>query len=220
LCGLKDRQRFKFPHSFIMVKYAAFLSHDRGKDSQGRDNHNRVVRISQAFHARGIKAWIDDAEMSGDIDTRVCEGIDQSAIVLLFITLNFMVKVGGKSSMGEGDFCRLEFNYAKQKKTASRMLCVVMECECLKNANWSGPVQMHMGGSLFFDFTTDDNFDVKVDNLIMMMRGIAAPADWENVTGRAAGGANKVEKILLCMCPPLYSSMILLYTVQRTNTYN
>jgi len=102
-----------------MVRYAAFLCHDRGIDSQVRDNHIRVVRMSRALHSRGIQVWIDDAEMSGDIDTRVCEGIDQSAIVLLFITRNFLVKVGGKGPMGEGDFCRLEFNYAKQEKTAA-----------------------------------------------------------------------------------------------------
>jgi hypothetical protein len=71
-----------------------------------------------------------------------------------------------------------------------------MEPECLKNANWSGPVKMHMGGSLFFDFTTDDNFDDKVEKLITMMKGVAEPADCENVTGRAAGGANKVESSL------------------------
>jgi hypothetical protein len=164
-----------------IVKYAAFLSHDRGKDSQGRDNHDRVVRMSRALHERGIQVWIDDAEMSGDIDTKAIEGIDRSAIVLLFITLNFMVKVGGKGPMGEADFCRSVFNYAKQKKTAAKMLCVVMDSECLKNANWSGPVKMHMGGSLFFDFTTDDNFDVKVERLIARMRGIAAPADWETL---------------------------------------
>jgi hypothetical protein len=61
-----------------MVRYAAFLCHDRGIDSQGRDNHIRVVRMSRALHSRGIQVWIDDAEMSGDIDTRVCEGIDSS----------------------------------------------------------------------------------------------------------------------------------------------
>jgi hypothetical protein len=170
-----------------MVKYAAFLSHDRGKDSKGRDNHDRVVRMSRALQARGIQVWIDDAEMSGDIDTRVCAGIEQSAIVLLFITLNFMVKVGGKGPMGEADFCRLEFNYAKQKVGSNRMLCIVMEPQCLDTNTWPGQVAMHMGSKLYFDLAGDQDFDAKMDKLADKLLTMARDAGYKAAHTEPAG---------------------------------
>jgi hypothetical protein len=153
-------------------KYAAFLCHDRGKDSQGRDNHARVVRIQKALLQRGVQAWVDDEEMKGDIDTSACKGIDESAMVCLFITKRFMEKVGG---LNEAEFCRLEFNYAKVRKTASKMLCVVMEPQCLKQRDWTGPVMMHMGSRLYVDFSSDENFEDKVDDLLKKMRGTTGP---------------------------------------------
>jgi hypothetical protein len=164
------------------VRYIAFLSHDRGRDRLDRDNHARVLRIKDSMHCRGVPVWIDDDQLSGHIDTKVCEGIDQSSVVLLFVTKNFMLKVGGKSQRGEGDFCLLEFNYAKLNKTSKKMLCVVMEPQCLDQLEWSGPLMMHMGGSLFFDFSTDDDFEGKMNDLVKMMQGIVSPDEWEKVT--------------------------------------
>jgi hypothetical protein len=164
------------------VRYIAFLSHDRGRDRLDRDNHARVLRIKDSMHGRGVPVWIDDDQLRGHIDAKVCEGIDQSSIVLLFVTKNFMLKVGGKSQRGEGDFCLLEFNYAKLNKTSKKMLCVVMEPECLNQLEWSGPLMMHMGGSLFFDFSTDDDFEMKVNDLVKMMQEIVSPDEWQQVT--------------------------------------
>ena len=164
------------------VRYIAFLSHDRGRDRLDRDNHARVLRIKDSMHCRGVPVWIDDDQLSGHIDTKVCEGIDQSSVVLLFVTKNFMLKVGGKSQRGEGDFCLLEFNYAKLNKTSKKMLCVVMEPQCLDQLEWSGPLMMHMGGSLFFDLSTDDDFEGKMNDLVKMMQEIVSPDEWQQVT--------------------------------------
>jgi len=155
------------PGKLTDSKYAAFLCHDRGKDSQGRDNHARVMLIKQSLARLGVQTWVDDEEMKGDIDTAACKGIDESGMVLLFITKRFMEKVGGDD---ERDFCRLEFNYAKGKKTAKKMLCVVMEPELKNPTDWKGAVNMHMGSRLWFDFTTDDEFEAKVGNLLKMMQ--------------------------------------------------
>ncbi len=158
----------------VLKKYAAFLCHDRGKDSQGRDNHERVVRIQTSLLRRGVQAYIDDEEMKGDIDTSSCIGIDHSAMVCLFITKGFMDKVGG---LNEEELCRLEFNYAKVKK--SKMLCVVMEPQCLEQLDWIGPVVMHMGRPRYIDFSNDENFDDKVYQLLKMMENIAPTYTYE-----------------------------------------
>ena len=57
-------------------KYAAFLCHDRGTDSQGRENHTRVMRIQEALARRGVQAWVDEEEMKGDIDSAGVAGVD------------------------------------------------------------------------------------------------------------------------------------------------
>ena len=44
-----------------------FMSHNWGKDESGRDNHARVVKMAKHFESKGIKCWIDEKEMTGDI---------------------------------------------------------------------------------------------------------------------------------------------------------
>ena len=104
-------------------KYQAFLSHDWGKDELGRNNHDRVKRIFQALKQRGLCLWFDEVYMEGDIDKAMCKGIDESKLVIIFITKRYMQKVAGDNDQ---DNCQKEFNYAKQKRGSERMLSVVM----------------------------------------------------------------------------------------------
>ena len=62
--------------------------------------------------------------MEGDIDEAMCKGIDESELVILFITKGYMQKVAGDNAR---DNCKKEFNYAKQTRGSGLMLCVVME---------------------------------------------------------------------------------------------
>ena len=43
-----------------------FLSHNRGKHADGRDNHEVVVTVGKRLTALGFKVWLDD------IDMKVC----------------------------------------------------------------------------------------------------------------------------------------------------
>ena len=88
------------------------------------------------------------------------------------------------------DYCLLEFNYAKRRKTAQYMLCVVMEAECRDTSTslWSGPVGMHLGDHLYCDFTDDLNFELRMDDLVRRFEDKARPssaasADSENGAG-------------------------------------
>jgi len=160
--SLKDSDGYKF-----MV----FFSHDWGKDQLGRDNHDRVVKIFRALADRGIVGWLDEKYMQGDIDKAMCQGIDESVLFVLFITKRYLYKT---ASDNEQDNCQKEFNYAKQKVGSKRMLCIVMEPQCLDTNTWPGQVAMHMGSKLYFDLAGDQDFDVKMDlladNLLTMAR--------------------------------------------------
>ena len=74
-------------------KWAVFLSDDWGVDSLKRCNHSRVGRVNTALKGAGFRTWYDAEQMSGDIVTKIVEGIDNSSTVAVFITYNYLNKV-------------------------------------------------------------------------------------------------------------------------------
>ena len=70
-----------------------FLSHNWGTDSLGRDNHARVGRVSEALESRGYDTWYDSDDMYGSIPQRMAEGIDNTKLVLVFVTSKYRDKV-------------------------------------------------------------------------------------------------------------------------------
>ena len=158
-------------HAIVSSKYArnptvrfdAFFSHDWGRDQHGRDNHKRVLRMRQRLQdLRGLLLWFDEEFMQGDIDEAMCNGIECSEVFVMFLTERYMRKVTGNDLQ---DNCKKEFNYAKQKIGAAKMICVVMEKRCLDTKTWPGQISMYCGSRLYFDFSSDEDFDGKIDRL-------------------------------------------------------
>ena len=127
-----------------------FLSNNWGTDELGRDNHQRVSIINKELKRIDYKTWFDEDKMSGDIDDRMAEGIENSKCVIVFMTKKYHDKVNGKIA---NDNCKLEFSHAKRTKTSDKMLAVVME-PCMTNTKeWKGQVGMHLGGKIYIDMT-------------------------------------------------------------------
>lgn len=57
-----------------------------GVDDNGRDNHSRVAAVNTELQRLGLRCWFDEEQMTGDVDSRMAEGIDQSDVVVCFIT--------------------------------------------------------------------------------------------------------------------------------------
>ena len=76
--------------------------------------------------------------MSGDIVEKMCDGIDETNLFLVFITRNYCDKV--KQNANANDNCKREFMYAYQQKTPTKMLAVVMEHDMRNPVVWKGPV--------------------------------------------------------------------------------
>jgi hypothetical protein len=110
------------------VETDCFLTHDWGQDEMGRSNHARVSRVSSSLKERGLIAWFDSDRLSGNIVKQMCDGIDNSNCIIVFITKNYVEKVAGSNA---NDNCQLEFNYAFRRKSASRMIAVVMVSVCV-----------------------------------------------------------------------------------------
>ena len=151
------------------VKTDVFLTHDWGVN---QFNHKRVSKINKALQSRGITTWFDDEQMEGDIKSKMTTGIDQSRVVITFITSRYMKKVAGSNAE---DNCRLEFGYACRRKTGARMLPIVMEAEIRDTSQWEGQVGLVLGGSLYVDLADEDGFEAKIDNIMNRVVKIMGP---------------------------------------------
>ena len=100
-----------------------FLSHDWGVDGHGRKNHDRVARINDLLKENGINTWFDAEKMTGNIIEKMCEGIEYTKCIIVFITNNYINKVGGPNGK---DNCKREFNHAINFHGPEKMIAVVM----------------------------------------------------------------------------------------------
>lgn len=131
-----------------MSKYHAFATHNWGKDNV---NHKAVVEIVHALQALGVNVWIDEEMMTGRIQQKMTEGIDDSESVLVFITYEYINKCSGKGPNGDKDNCLKEFDYADRRKGSSKFVVVVMEEAMTDTSKWFGPVGSSLGGQLYIN---------------------------------------------------------------------
>ena len=152
-------------------EWDCFLSHNWGPDGLGRDNHQRVMRLCSELCKRGVRCWFDAANMSGDINQAMSEGISKSRYCLTLITTDYMTKVEGRGPNGDDDSCKFEFDLACLKRGTKCMLPVVMEPICLNTRSWSPKVGGKLGMKLYVDFSSDspDQLDAAVTKLVEQM---------------------------------------------------
>jgi len=135
-------------------QFDVFLSHDWGEDGEGRPTHTRVSAVNQYLQSMGIRTWFDEERMQGNVLDRTCTGIDESECVIVFVTQNYLDKVGGIN--GPHDSCKKEFEYAERTKGADKLISVVMEPSVRKTNQWRGSVGMVLGSRLFKDLSIDE----------------------------------------------------------------
>ena len=77
--------------------------------------------LNRLLHVRdeGLLPWFDEERMEGNVVKQMCEGIDASAIIVVFVTSRYAAKVAGDNA---ADNCQKEFNYACLKKTNANMV--------------------------------------------------------------------------------------------------
>jgi len=92
-------------------------------------------------------------------------GIDDSLTSIVFITEMYIRKVAGKGKRGMIDNCKVEFDYAVQRKEGN-IISVVMETSCTDTTTWKGAVGAYLGSKLFYDFTDDAKLEKCVDSLV------------------------------------------------------
>jgi hypothetical protein len=77
-------------------QYHVFLAHESEKDDQtGWDTGERVSRVNGSLQDLGFATWFDGDRGGGDL-SQVSSVIDESAIVIVFITQRYLAKVGSR----------------------------------------------------------------------------------------------------------------------------
>jgi len=157
------------------AKFDVFLSHDWGQDGEARATHPRVSTVNSYLKSMGIRTWFDEERMQGNVLDRMCTGIDDSECVVVFVTQNYVDKVGGVN--GPQDNCKKEFEYAERTKGADKLISVVFEPSVKKTSLWRGGVGMVLGSRLFKDLSADEGREGWQDGLtalyneILLVRG-------------------------------------------------
>lgn len=139
-----------------LKKHPCFITHDWGIDQYGRNNHKRVIQLANNLKERGLPVWIDEHEMTGDIVEQMCNGIENSDIIIVCITQRYLDKVGGDNA---DDNCKLEFKYGARLAGVKMMIPLVMEERVSNPASWAGPVGMFLGGVLHVKMWEDGDED-------------------------------------------------------------
>ena len=152
--------------STVPSHFDCFLTHNWGKDELGRVNHETVSKVNNALKANGLVTWFDEDRMEGFILDEMTRGIDNSDVIVVFVTKAYIEKV---ASSNHSDNCKIEFNYAHTRKS-NKMIAVPMEPKMLNPSEWHGPVGASLGGKLYeahfaLDFGQDDLFNAQVNKL-------------------------------------------------------
>jgi hypothetical protein len=145
------------------AQFDCFLSHDWSADELGRNNHLRARNLKLQLESRGLRVWFDESQMSSNILDSMTNGIDNSRVFLVFVTQAYLNKVNGSETR---DNCKLEFNYAYQRKSPSKMLPIVMESRMLNTRSWQGIVGAALGSTLYDDFSDDSKISTVCDSLV------------------------------------------------------
>ncbi|KDO18233.1 hypothetical protein SPRG_16337, partial [Saprolegnia parasitica CBS 223.65] len=153
--------------------FDVFLSHNWGHDELGRDNHARVANINAFLRQKysEIKTWFDQDKMHGNILKAMAHGIEESQIVLIFVTQLYQTKVNGDNA---NDNCQLEFGMAKTTQTAQWMIPVIMD-PCMKTPrHWCGQFKLVLANQLYVDLTSDedDAFITGCNTLLQRIDGL------------------------------------------------
>ena len=144
--------------------YDVFLTHNWGPGPE-HANHKLISRINDALKKKKIRTWFDSQRLTGDVVGQITRGIDNSRIVVAFLTREYIDKV--RQADNPNDYCKLEFKYSSSRKTADNMLAIVVEPGVRDTSTWDGDVGFFLGSYIYYDISAwnDLNFDTLLDGL-------------------------------------------------------
>lgn len=135
--------------------YDCYIAHDWGQDSSAGQAHARAQKISEYLRAKGLTTWFDSDRMQGRVIDKICSGIDDSELVIVCISKEYIEKVGGKN--GAMDHCKVEFEYAERTKGTDHLIPVVIDAAVRSSREWRGGVGLVLGSRSFKDLAAEED---------------------------------------------------------------
>ena len=89
--------------------------------------------------------------MRGNLLLAMSQGIDDCDLVVVFVTRLYI----DKNKKLENDNCKVEFNYAYNRKQVQRLITVVMEDNVQDTRTWDGSVGATLGSNIYTHFAGD-----------------------------------------------------------------
>ena len=148
------------------------------------------AQVNEALQRAGVKTtWVDEQRLDSDLNSEMSDGIDQSKLVLIFVTRAYIEKVQGYGRRGPDEACKAEFEYALRRHGVKRMLAVVMDPECRDTSSWTGAVGFRLGSQIYHDLSGDGVDQERLNGLVAAMgnMGVHPPV---NVLAAAATSPN------------------------------
>ena len=162
-----DRVKFNFTRIVRKTKaknFECFLAHDWGTKESGFFTHNKVLSISRLLKQRGVSVWVDENQLRGNIVNGICEGIESSRKVVVFLTNRYMTRLESPDNN-----CTMELKFAVREKKLKNVIAVVLDAELLDYKNWTRLARFYFAEHVYIDFTTEKKIK---DNLNKLVREI------------------------------------------------
>jgi hypothetical protein len=159
--------------------------------------HSRAMRTDRPPTCR-----FDAEQMEGNIVDQMVAGIEDSAVVVCFVTERYMKKVAQVEN--PNDNCKLEFMYALKRKTVKGIVPVVMETRMLNQSNWTGPIGMSMNTQLYVSLTDrgDDISKKVIEELVSKIKRAKAAMTGSTNRGQADTSAAQKREHAPPAAPP------------------
>ena len=174
-----------------------FAAHNWGR---GGENHRRVAEVVARLKELRVNVWFDEVDMEGNILAAMCDGIDKAAVVLIFVTCEYMAKV---DAGGEVDNVRREFMYAS--RTPEKLLPIRFDANLPRV--WSGPLGMVLGAHLYCDMgegATDENMNELMRMIGTKVRPKAANSGAPQGSARGNAAVKSGGKVSFPATPPAH----------------
>ena len=147
----------------------AFLSHSWGN---GGHTHAVVRRLAEGLRRAGVRPWLDEEQMYGDMLTRMCEGIDKADVFVVCVDCGPDGVDYPKKAYGAMNNVRREFDYAIH--LGKPMIAAILHEHAKPTfaKPWPGPVGMLLGNHLYVDVSDPSKWDESLAQLSKLMQTV------------------------------------------------
>ena len=139
-----------------------FFSHTWKYDEQNRNTHQRVKNICELMQHLGWSIWLDEDNMTGNIDSVMVNGIRNCQVVIICLTAAYIKKVNRASEDGvTRDNCYKEWTFSNSMQ--KRMLPIILEPAVTSMID-KGVIDLFLGNTFYIDLSDINNQNIKALN--------------------------------------------------------